>query len=113
MAAYPSYSILLGSTIEEEDGVLDDFTTDGGHHSRIMYSARYYRFQLVHALTLSQWQALRTTYGAGKRDTYTLTYLNESPSVTYNVKFTGPPRITGNLGNNQFKVEVPLRGSVA
>ena len=113
MAAYPSYNILLGSTMEEESGIIDDFTPEGGMHSRIMYASRQYRFRLIHHLTLSQWQALRTTYGTGKRDTYTFTYLTESPAVTYNVKFTGPPRIIENHGADRFTVEVPLRGEVA
>lgn len=111
MSAYPAYGIILKSSIEEEDGVEDDFTPDGGQHSRIMYSTRYYRFTVRHVLTLTQWQSLRTTYGAGKRDTYTFTYFDESPAVTYNVKFTKPPRIVENHGKDKFTVEVHLRGS--
>lgn len=114
MAAYPSYNILLVSSFEEEDGVIDDFTPEGGMHSRIMYATRYYRFRAIHQLSLAQWQSLRTTYGAGKRDVYTgFTWFGESPAVTYNVQFTGPPRIIENLGLDRFFVEVPLRGSVA
>lgn len=113
MAAYPSYNILLGSSIDEEDGVEDDFTPDGTMHSRILYAARYYRFRLRHELTLAQYQSLRTTYGAGKRDVYTLTYLVESPVVTYNAQFTGPPQIVENIGAGRFIVECSLRGTPA
>lgn len=113
MAAYPSYNILLGSDMEEEEGVIDDLSPSGTMHSRIMYASRYYRWRLLHNLTLAQWQSLRSTYGAGKRDTYTFTYLAESPAVTYNVQFTGPPKIIQNIGLDRFLVEVPLRGVAA
>lgn len=111
MAAYPSHNILLGSTKEEESGVLDDFAPSGTQHSRILHSQSYYRFRLLHQLTLAEWNALKATYNAGKRDAYTLTYLTESPVQTYTVKFTGPPQIIQNLALNRFFVEVPLRGT--
>lgn len=113
MAAYPSYNILLDSVIEEESGVLDDFAPTGSHHSRILHSQSYYRFMLRHQLTLAEYRSLKATYDAGKRDTYTLTYYIESPAVTYNVKFTGPPHIVGNIALNRFFVDVPLRGAAA
>ena len=111
MAAYPSYGILLGSSREEESGVEDDFTPAGTMHSRIFHSVSHYRFRLIHQLTLAQFKALKATYDAGKRAEYTLTYLVESPAVTYTVKFTGPPQIVSNLGLDRFYVEVPLYGT--
>ena len=60
---------------------------------------------------LAEWNSLRTTYAAGRQDTYTLTYFAESPVVTYSIKFTGPTVITQNLGADQFFVQVPLRGT--
>ena len=111
MAAYPSYEILLGSGFEEEAGVADDYSQAGSQHSRLMHSQPYYRFNLLHALTLAEWNSLRATYTAGRRDTYTLTYFSESPSVTYSVKFTGPPVIVENIGLGNFFVSVPLRGT--
>lgn len=111
MAAYPSYTMLLGSSKEEESGIQDDYAPGGTQHSRIFYSQPYYTFRLIHQLTLAQFNALKTTYDAGQRDTYTLTYLTESPIQTYSVKFTGPPQIVENLGGNRFMVEVPLRGT--
>ena len=111
MANYPSYPILLGSTLDEEVGVLDDFSVAGTMHSRIVHSQSYYRMMLVHQLTRAEYNSLHATYLAGRRDTYTLTYFTESPLVTYSVQFTGPPVITQNLGADQFFVQVPLRGT--
>lgn len=111
MAAYPSYNMLLGSTKEEEAGIIDDFAPSGTMHSRILHSQSYYRFRLIHQLSLAQFNSLHATYVAGKRDSYTLTYLTESPVQTYTVKFTGPPQIIQNLALNRFLVEVPLRGT--
>lgn len=111
MANYPAYEILLGSSFEEESGVEDDFAQSGTQHSRLFHSQPYLRFNLLHQLTLAEWNSLRTTYAAGRRDTYTLTYFAESPVVTYSVKFTGPPVITGNIGLERFFVAVPLRGT--
>ena len=110
MANYPSYNILLDSTREEESGVEDDFSEAGTQHSRLFHSQPYYRFRLRHALTLAQWKALKVLYDAGRRDLFTLTYLAESPQVTYSVKFTAPPQIVQNLGLDNFIVESPLRG---
>jgi len=111
MAAYPSYDILLGSSIQEESGIDDQYASTGQQHSRILYSSRYFRFKLLHKLTLTQFNTLSTTYGSGQRDTYTLTYHVESPAVTYSVIFTEPPQIRDNLGNGQFIVEANLRGT--
>ena len=111
MAAYPSYSILLQSDKTEESGVNDSYSEAGSQHSRLFHSQAYYRFKLRHNLTLAQFNSLNATYTAGRRDVYTLTYHDESPAVTYSVKFTGPPQITTNYGGDRFLVEVPLRGT--
>jgi len=111
MAAYPSYNILLDSTRQEESGVEDDYAESGQQHSRIFHSQSYFTFLLRHQLSITQWKALKTTYDAGKRSTYTLTYFNESPQQTYTVKFTGPPQIVANIDGGRFLVEVPLRGT--
>jgi hypothetical protein len=111
MAAYPSYNILLESTQERDDGILDDYAPIGTQHSRILHSEAYWVFALRHNLTLAQWQSLRSTYNSGPRDVYTLSYLTESPLVTYSVKFTGPPRIVSNVGGDRFIVESRLRGT--
>jgi|GEM_PF-3858834 len=111
MAAYPSYDILLGSSIEEESGVEDDFAETGTMHSRLYHSEPFFRFQLQHALTLAQYNSLKATYTAGRRDVHTLTYFTESPQVTYSVQFTGPPVIVGNVGGDLYFVNVPLRGT--
>ena len=111
MAAYPSYSILLGSDKTEESGIKDDFAESGTQHSRLFHSQPYLRFRLLHNLTLAQFNSLAATYTAGRRDVYTLTYHTESPAVTYSVKFTGPPQIKTNYGGDRFLVDVPLRGT--
>ena len=110
MAAYPSYDILLESEKKEEPGVTDDYSEAGTQHSRLFHSQPYYRFRLFHNITLAQFNSLKTTYDAGRRDTYTLTYFSESPAATYTVKFTGPPQINTNFGNDRLLVEAPLRG---
>jgi hypothetical protein len=76
----------------------------------LYHSQQQYRFSLRHNLTTSQWTSLLTTYAAGPRDEYTLTYLAESPAATYTVKFTEPPMITGNHGGSRHDVRVELRG---
>ena len=111
MANYPAYDILLTSTQGPESGIEDDFSQGGQQHSRIFHSQQYYRFTLEHQLTLAQWQSLMTTYLAGKRDTYTLTYLTESPIVTYSVKFTAPPAIGEHIDGTRFFVTCRLRGT--
>ena len=113
MAAYPSYSILLESDKTEESGIKDDYAESGTQHSRLFYSQSYYRFKLRHHLTLAEFNSLNANFTAGRRDVYTLTYLTESPVVTYSVKFTGPPQIRTNYGNGRFLVDVPLRGTKA
>lgn len=113
MAAYPSYPIELTSSVEIESGIADDFTQSGQQHSRVFHSQAYYVFTLQHTLTLAQFNTLRTTYLAGQRDVYTLSYFGaeESPQVTYSVKFTDTPRISTNLGGDKYRVTVRLRGT--
>ena len=111
MANYPAYAILLTSSKTEDDaGIDDDFSQGGIQKSRIFYSQPYYSFNLVHSLTLAQFNSLKATYDAGQRDVYTLTFYDESPITTYSVKFTGPPQITGNNGVTYF-VQCSLRGT--
>jgi hypothetical protein len=111
MANYPSYEILLASRpTPEKNGIEDDYSQAGTQHSRTFRSQQYYRFAVRHSLTLAEYNSLCATYAAGPRDFYTFTFYNESPVQTYNVKFTGPPEITENLGFNRFIVDVPLRG---
>lgn len=111
MAAYPSYGILLESSQDLEPSWRDSVSESGTLHSRQMRSTNYYRFVLNHNLTVAQYNALMTTYAAGPRDVYTLTYRNESPVVTYSVKFTAPPQITKNHGGGRYTVRVALRGT--
>ena len=112
MANYPSYSISIDSTQDLESGIDDDYSQTGIQHSRIYHSQQYYRFEIIHPnLTLTEFNSLKSTYAAGPRDVYTLTYLDEgSPQTTYSVKFMQPPMITGNHGLNRFEVTVRLRG---
>lgn len=110
MANYPAHEILLGSTKEEEAGIVDDFSQSGTQHSRTFYTG-YYRFTLIHQLSVTEFNTLKTTYDAGPRDNYTLTYYDESPIATYTVKFIGPPQIVENLALNRVFVQVPLRGT--
>lgn len=110
MANYPSYDILLGSTKEEEAGILDDYSQAGTQHSRTFFTGKY-RFTLIHQLSLAEFNSLRATYSATPRADFTLTYYNESPVATYTVKFTGPPQIVENLALNRMFVQVQLRGT--
>ena len=110
MAAYPSHNILLGSSITEESGVLDDLADSGILRSRVLHSKPWYRFQLIHNLTLAQFNTLRNNYQADRRAVLTLTYHAESPAVTYSVVYTEPPQIIENIGGGQFRVSVALRG---
>jgi hypothetical protein len=111
MAAYPSYDILLGSDKTEESGVADDYSEAGTQHSRLFYSQPIYRFRLRHNLTLAQFNSLKADYDADRRGVRTLTYFDESPTATYSVKYTGPPQIKTNYGNDRLLVESPLRGT--
>jgi len=110
MANYPYTSHMLDSDINPESGVDDDFSQSGIQHSRIFHSAGYYRFRLLHSLTLTEYNTLRTFYDTYPRTFVTLSYFATSPSITYNVKFLSPPAIVENLGSNRLKVEVHLRG---
>lgn len=111
MAAYPSYDILLTSLPEKENGIFDDFSQAGTQHSRTFHSQQYYRFAVRHSLTLAQYNSLCSTYEAAPRDSYTLTFYDQSPIQTYTVKFLKPPEIVENLGLNRFLVDVSLRGT--
>jgi len=111
MAAYPSYGILLDSDRTSESKWRDDVADSGTLHSRQIRSIEYIQFKLVHVLSTTEYRALMTTYRAGERDTYTLTYYDESPAVTYSVKFVAPPQITKNLKGSRHMVEVLLRGT--
>jgi len=113
MAAYPSYNIGLGSSQELEPSWQDDVSTAGTLHSRQMRSTQYYRFELLHnAMTAANVNALLATYAAGPRDTYTLTYRQDtSPIETYSVKFIAPPQIVSNYGGGRHDVKVMLRGT--
>jgi len=108
---YPSYPILIGSRPDRENGIQDDFSQAGSQHSRTFHSQQYYRFPIRHKLTQAEFDSLIATYDAGPRDTYTLTFYDVSPAVTYSVKFLEPPQITDNIGNGRFLVEVLLRGT--
>lgn len=111
MATYPSYGILLDSSYEPESEYEDDFSQSGIQHSRQLRSQTYYKFTIVHELTLAQWNTLIAFYDAGPRTAHTLTWFTESPEVTYSVKFTDKPEIRTNLGNNKFLARVMMRGT--
>lgn len=111
MANYPSYGILLESKQTYEPSWRDDISDAGQLHSRQMRSTDYIRFDIMHSMTTAEFRALRSTYAAGPRDTYTLSYHDESPAVTYSVTFIAPPQITRNLGGGRHKVKVALRGT--
>ena len=109
--AYPTYSITLGSSQEEDEGITDDFSQAGTQHSRTYYSQSYYIFTIYHVLTLAEFDTLKALYVLDKRGEYTLNYLNVIPSVTYTVKFTAPPQKVENLGGGIYRVKVMLRGT--
>lgn len=112
MAAYPSYTIGLGSTQELESGWSNDIASSGSLHSRQFHSQQYYRWTLVHpGLTGTQYEALLATYAAAPRAEHTLTYRQESPQITYTVQFTAPPQIVSNYGGSKYDVIVQLRGT--
>ena len=111
MAAYPSLPIGLDSSQTPESRFSIDIDESGGFHSRSFHSAQYYRFSITHpGITAAQWNSLLTTYAGNPTGTYTLTFRNESPVVTYTVRFLDPPEISQNHGNNQYDVSVRLRG---
>jgi hypothetical protein len=115
MAAYPSYSIGIGSSRNVENNYEDDISANGTMHSRLMHSRIYHRFSVVHPnLTGQEYSDLLTTYANNFRATMTgFTYHDESPAVSYSVQFLEPPKIAANLGSNRFDVMVSLRGWVA
>jgi hypothetical protein len=110
MAAYPSYPILLGSTQKPEKGWRDTTSSSGTLHSRQLHGKNYLQFSLLHNMTNVEFRALADLYAAGPRDVHTLSYLAESPLVTYSVVFTAPPAITTNLGGDKYTVQATLRG---
>jgi hypothetical protein len=111
MPAYPNHKISLESIVETENQFLDDFSQGGIQHSRQFHSQPYFRFTLLHHLTLAQFEALCTTYDADPRIDYTLTYDVVSPAVTYTVKFLGRPQRIANHGGGLFAVQSLLRGT--
>ena len=111
MANYPSYNILLDSSMNTESEYEDDFSQPGVHHSRRLRSTVYYNFAIVHQLSLADFNTLHSFYQSNPRSDITLSWFNESPVVTYTVKFTEQPRITRNLGADEFLVSVGLRGT--
>jgi hypothetical protein len=64
----------------------------------------------LHSLSGAEYESLLSTFNAGPRDIYTLSYRTESPLITYSVTFTGPPQIVRNVGGDRYEVRVPLRG---
>jgi hypothetical protein len=110
MAAYPSYPILLGSTQKPEKGWRDTTASSGSLHSRQLHGKNYFQFSLLHSMTKAEFRALSDLYDAGPRTVHTLTYLSESPIVTYSVTFTAPPEITSNVGGDHHMVRSTLRG---
>jgi hypothetical protein len=114
MPAYTHYNILLDqSSVDPEDGVVDDFAQSGGHHSREFHSNIYFRFNLVCQMTKAQLDAICAAYDANKRTDFTgFEYLSVSPVETYTVKFLERPRAIENLGLNRFFVSVKLRGTL-
>jgi len=110
MPSYPSLNIGLDSSQELESGIEDDFSQPGVQHSRLFHAQQYYRFRLVHTITMTQFNSLLATYAADKRSDFTLTYYNTSPVSTYTVRFLSPPSIRVNHGANNVEVESNLRG---
>jgi len=110
MAAYPSYSILLGSDQDLESGWKDSVSSSGTLHSQARHGKQYYRFNLLHSLTGTQFETHLALYASDPRAVHTLTYRSESPQITYSAQMTGPPQITRNLGGGRYEVRVPLRG---
>lgn len=110
MAAYPSYPILLGSSKSPETGWRDTTASAGSLHSRQLHGKNYFQFSLVHNMTTEEFRTLADLHDAAPRAVHTLTYLSESPAVTYSVKFTAPPEITTNHSGDRHTVRATLRG---
>lgn len=110
MATYPSYGISLESQRVPESGIEDDFSQPGTQHSRTLHSQQYYRFRVIHNLTVTELATLEAFYDAGPRTAHTFTYREYSPQQTYTVKFLAPPEVVRNQGGNRVQVEVNLRG---
>jgi hypothetical protein len=110
MAAYPSYPILLGSSSKPEKGWRDTTASSGSLHSRQLRGKDYFQFSLLHSMTGDEFRAVSDLHDAGPRTVQTLSYLSESPLVTYSVVFTAPPAITVNHGGDRYTVAVNLRG---
>lgn len=110
MAAYPSYPILLGSTSKPEKGWRDTTASSGTLHSRQLHGKKYFQFSLLHSMTKDEFRTLADLHDAAPRAVHTLSYLSESPLVTYSVVFTAPPEITINHGGDRHRVRASLRG---
>jgi hypothetical protein len=110
MAAYPSYPILLGSSMNPETGWRDTTASAGSLHSRQLYGKNYLQFELIHHMTNVEFRALTDLHDAAPRAVHTLSYLAESPLVTYSVTFITPPEITVNHGGDKYTVRASLRG---
>ena len=114
MAAYPSYTIGIGSEVKLVNGWKLTPDEAGQLHTRQFHGSQYYEFRLVHpALTKAQVRDLLATYSADPSATHTLTYHDQSPAVTYDVQFTEPPQRIANHGGGLYDVEVRLYGSVS
>jgi len=111
MSAYPSHNVLLESSFTAEDEFEDDVAQTGTGHSRQMRSQTWYQIELVHVMTMSEFQTLEEFYDNEPRDAHTVDYYGGSPAVTFSAKFTEKPRITENLGAGQFKVISRMRGT--
>jgi hypothetical protein len=110
MAAYPSYPILLGSTQKPESGWRDATASSGSLHSRQLFGKNYFQFGLVHNMNAAEFRTLSDLHDASPRAVHTLSYLAESPLVTYSVTFVAPPEITNNHGGDRYTVLASLRG---
>ena len=110
MANYPSYSILLGSSDKPVKGWRDTTASSGSLHSRQLHGKKYVQFTLLHSMTKAQFRIHADLHDADPRAVYTLSYLAESPLVTYSVQFTADPEIATNHGGDRYTVRVSLYG---
>jgi len=107
MAAYPSFTIGIGSKSETVNDHANDFSESGPMHSRLFHDDQYYKFALVHPdMTGSNFDSLLATYAADPKVVHTLSYRG----VSYDVKFIKPPMIIQNLGNSRYLVRAELYG---
>lgn len=106
MAAYPSFTQLLGSTEEGVDDVTLDRAVDGSVKARGFYTARKRRFKLRHFLTSSERATLQTFYDTNRLLTVTLTWVPDGQ--TYTCLFQGPPSWDFSPGGGNATVDVTL-----